>query len=128
MAFNLQPDFVVFGFSTGVAVATAILFGLGPALRASREKVELSLHGGQRVIGSAWSGRLLLVGQLALSLPLLCRHPAQPQEQRLIHTAITAGTSRVMYGPLCLHAVAITPAGLIETCSLVRFHQLRPSP
>ena len=70
MAFNLQPDFVVFGFSTGVAVATAILFGLGPALRASREKVELSLHGGQRVIGSAWSG-LLLVGQLALSLPSL---------------------------------------------------------
>ena len=32
------------------------------------------------------------------------------------------------YGPLCLHAVANTPAGLIETCSLVRFHQLRPSP
>src|SRR5207249_7616158 len=31
MAFNLQPDFVVVGFTTGVAVATAILFGLGPA-------------------------------------------------------------------------------------------------
>src|SRR5207247_10013154 len=71
MAFNLQPDFVVVGFSTGVAVATAILFGLGPALRASREKLEMGLHGGQRVIGSAWSGRLLLAGQLALSLPLL---------------------------------------------------------
>src|SRR5436305_4195404 len=71
MAFNLQPDFLVFGFSTGAAVATAILFGLGPALRASREKLEMSLHGGQRVIGSAWSGRLLLAGQLALSLPLL---------------------------------------------------------
>src|SRR5437773_7683 len=71
MAFNLQPDYVVFGFSTGVAVATAILFGLGPALRASREKLEMTLHGGQRVIGSAWSGRLLLAGQLALSLPLL---------------------------------------------------------
>ena len=28
----------------------------------------------------------------------------------------------------CLHAVAITPAGLMETCSLIRFHQLRPSP
>jgi len=71
MAFNLQPDFVVFGFSTGVAVATAILFGLGPALRASREKLEMTLHSGQRVIGSAWGGRLLLAGQLALSLPLL---------------------------------------------------------
>jgi predicted permease len=71
MAFNLQPDFVVFGFSTGVAVATAILFGLGPALRASREKLEMTLHSGQRVIGSAWGARLLLAGQLALSLPLL---------------------------------------------------------
>jgi putative ABC transport system permease protein len=71
IAFNLQPDFVVFSFTAGVAVATAILFGLGPALRASREKLELTLHGGQRVIGSRWSGRLLLAGQLALSLPLL---------------------------------------------------------
>jgi predicted permease len=71
VAFNLQPDFVVFSFTAGVAVATAILFGLGPALRASREKLEMTLHGGQRVIGSGWSGRLLLAGQLALSLPLL---------------------------------------------------------
>jgi predicted permease len=71
IAFNLRPDFVVFSFTTGLAVATAILFGLGPALRASREKLQMSLHGGQRVIGSTWSGRLLLAGQLALSLPLL---------------------------------------------------------
>src|SRR5439155_22683941 len=71
MAFNLQPDFVVVGFTTGVAVATAILFGLVPALRASREKLEMTLHGGQRIIGSTWSGRLLFAGQLALSLPLL---------------------------------------------------------
>jgi len=71
IAFNLQPDFVVFGFTAAVAVATAMLFGLGPALRTSSEKLELSLHGGQRVIGSAWTGRLLITGQLALSLPLL---------------------------------------------------------
>ena len=33
------------------------------------------------------------------------------------------------YGPLCLHAVANTPAGRMELfCSLVRFHSLRPSP
>src|SRR5882762_7825403 len=29
--------------------------------------------------------------------------------------------------PFCLHAVANTPAGLMETCPLVPFHQLRPS-
>jgi hypothetical protein len=34
---------------------------------------------------------------------------------QLIHTAITAGTSRVAYGPLCLRAVATTPAGPMET-------------
>jgi hypothetical protein len=46
------------------------------------------------------------------------RHPSQPGPSltscQLIHTAITAGTSRVAYGPLCLHAVANTPAGLME--------------
>ena len=46
------------------------------------------------------------------------RHPSQPSLSlascQLIHTAITAGTSRVAYGPLCLHAVANTPAGLLE--------------
>ena len=46
------------------------------------------------------------------------RHPSQPglslTSCQLIHTAITAGTSRVAPGPLCLHAVANTPAGLME--------------
>ena len=46
------------------------------------------------------------------------RHPIRPglslTSCQLIRTAITAGTSRVAYGPLCLHAVAITPAGLME--------------
>src|SRR5262249_60482958 len=60
------------------------------------------------------------------------RHPSRPglslASCQLIQTATTAGTSRVAYGPLCLHAVANIPAGLMETCSLIRFHQLRPSP
>ena len=48
------------------------------------------------------------------------RHPSQPGPSltscQLIHTAITAGTSRVALSPLffCLHAVANTPAGLME--------------
>jgi hypothetical protein len=60
------------------------------------------------------------------------RHPSQPSLSltscQLIHTAITAGTSRVASDPLCLHAVATTPAGPMETCSLVPSHRLRPSP
>src|SRR5271163_4694709 len=60
------------------------------------------------------------------------RHPKRPglslTSCQLIHTAITAGTSRVASDPLCLHAVANTPAGPMETCSLVLSHRLRPSP
>ncbi len=60
------------------------------------------------------------------------RHPSRPDPSltncQLIHTAITAGTSRVASGPLCLHAVANTPAGPMDTCSLVHSHRLRPSP
>jgi len=59
------------------------------------------------------------------------RHPSRPglslTSCQLIAGAITAGTSRVVYGPLCLHSVANAAAGLMETCSLVRFRQLRPS-
>ena len=54
-------------------------------------------------------------------LPRYCeplRHPKRPglslTSCRLIRTEITAGTSRVAHGPLCLHAVANTPAGLLE--------------
>src|SRR6266478_4579063 len=58
------------------------------------------------------------------------RHPIRPglslASCQLILTAITAGTSRVAYGPLCLHAVANTGRS-DGTCSLVPFHQLRPS-
>ena|ERR1700730_2262093 len=46
------------------------------------------------------------------------RHPSQLglslASCQLIHTAITAGTSRVATGPLRLHAVANTPAGRME--------------
>jgi hypothetical protein len=47
------------------------------------------------------------------------RHPTRPglslASCQLIHTVITAGTSRVAHGPLCLHAVATTPAGRMES-------------
>ena len=46
------------------------------------------------------------------------RHPTRPglslTRCRLITSAITAGASRVATGQLCMSAVAITPAGLME--------------
>jgi hypothetical protein len=55
------------------------------------------------------------------------RHPRRPSLSLascwLITTAITAGASRVASAPLCLHAVATTPAGPMEPvrsyCSIV---------
>jgi hypothetical protein len=47
---------------------------------------------------------------------------------QLIPTAISAGASRVASGPLCLHAVATTPAGPMEPIRSVLLHRLRPSP
>src|SRR5215471_7356874 len=60
------------------------------------------------------------------------RHPSRPglslASCQLICTAITAGTSRVVYGPLCRHAVASYPGRMDGICSLAPFHRLRPSP
>jgi predicted permease len=71
LAFDLRPDFVVLGFATAIAAGTAVLFGLLPALRMCRAKTELGLVSGQRIATTSFSGRFLVTGQLALSLPLL---------------------------------------------------------
>src|ERR1039457_6470356 len=60
------------------------------------------------------------------------RHPKRPglalASCQLIPTAITAGASRVASGPLCLHAVATSPAGPMEPIRSKMLHQRRPSP
>ena len=60
------------------------------------------------------------------------RHPTRPglalASCRLIRPAITAGASRVAPDPLCLHAVATTPAGPMELIRSLLLHRLRPSP
>ena len=71
LAFDLQPGLVVLGLTACTAVATAMLFGLRPALRACVANADLSLRSGQRITGTSLGGRLLVSGQLALSLLLL---------------------------------------------------------
>jgi len=59
------------------------------------------------------------------------RHPKRPglslTSCQLIHTAITAGTSRVAHGPLLPACRRQYPGRSDGTCPLVRFHSLRPS-
>jgi predicted permease len=63
----------VLGFSIALAIVTSLVFGLAPALRASRSQFSLGSNGGSRTATDK-SGRLrsaLCVAQIALGLMLL---------------------------------------------------------
>jgi predicted permease len=71
---NLSVDVRVFGFLCIVSIATAIAFGLAPALRSTRVELAPALKGvrrGSGAIGRQRASRLLVVAQVALSLLLL---------------------------------------------------------
>ena len=73
-AVDLSPDLTVLGFTAGAAIATTLLFGLAPALRATAIEPFAALRetaagaGGGRTLGLA---RVLVISQVALSLVLL---------------------------------------------------------
>lgn len=68
---NLGPDTHVLAFTAAIAILTGILFGLAPALNATRRGFTTSLQESSRIVGSARSGRFLVSTQIALSLVLL---------------------------------------------------------
>jgi predicted permease len=71
---ELPIDSRVLVFTIGATVATAVLFGLLPALRAMRLDLTSQFHGGARLLGNGGRSRLgqsLVVVQVALSLVLL---------------------------------------------------------
>ena len=70
---DLVPDGRVMAFALLVSLATGVVFGLTPALRASRDDVSARLRDGSSGAGTrrGWAGNALIVGQLALSLVLL---------------------------------------------------------
>jgi putative ABC transport system permease protein len=72
---DLGTDWRVFGFTTALAVFTCILFGLAPALRATKVSPGMILKEGGRgtTDGRSRFGlrRILVVSQIALSLTLL---------------------------------------------------------
>jgi putative ABC transport system permease protein len=75
--FHLQPvnlDASVLGFTLLVSVITAFLFGLAPALHASKQDVNLALRQSGRGLQSRGERRLrslLVVGEVAVALVLL---------------------------------------------------------
>ena len=70
---DLPLDWRLLGFATGVAVATAVLFGTVPALRAARSDANEALRDGRGLLGSGRRvvGHTLVVAQIGLSLALV---------------------------------------------------------
>jgi predicted permease len=70
---DVHPNVAVLAFTAAVSLVTAILFGLVPALRSTRVDLVPMLKETACSTGHGqWQlGELLVIGQLALSLPLL---------------------------------------------------------
>jgi predicted permease len=71
---NLTPDMAVLGFTLGVTVVTALLFGTLPAFRATGLELTPALKDGRGSSSATTRGALarsLIVGQVALSVVLL---------------------------------------------------------
>ena len=71
---SLSPDLTVLGFTLGIAVATALLFGMLPAFRATGVEFTPALKDGRGGSSASTRGALarsLIVGQVALSVVLL---------------------------------------------------------
>jgi predicted permease len=75
---DLHPDITIFAFTLGVSLLTGILFGLLPGLRAARLDLNAVLKGASKGAirggghdGRASAGRILVAGQIAVSLSVL---------------------------------------------------------
>jgi putative ABC transport system permease protein len=69
---GLSPDLRVLTFTAAVSFVTGILFGLAPALRATRVDLAPALKSSGRAFqGGLRTGKILCVAQVALSLVLL---------------------------------------------------------
>ena len=73
MSLDLSPDLRVLSFALLVSLATGVVFGLAPALRAARQDINARLRNDARIGTGRMSiaGSTLIVSQLALSLVLL---------------------------------------------------------
>ena len=72
---DVSPDARVLAFALVVTILTVLLFGTVPAIRATRLELAPSLKEGRGIAGGSARNRLtrgLIVGQVALSLALLC--------------------------------------------------------
>jgi predicted permease len=111
-ALELPLDGRVLGFTVLVAVATAVVFGLAPALRATRLDLTAEFQGSARALGGARSrlSQALMIVQIALSIVLLVSTALCARTLRNLH-AVDAGFNR---GQLVMFRVDGVPAGYTQ--------------
>ena len=69
---SLGPDLRLLGFTLTLALATACIFGILPALQASRSRVSEALkEGGRSSTGRQLLRRGIVIAEIAIALPLL---------------------------------------------------------
>jgi predicted permease len=69
---DIAPDGRVLAFTLAISVLTALLFGILPALQASRTDPQAAIKQGQRTVtGRSRAQNVLVVGQLAVSIILV---------------------------------------------------------
>jgi putative ABC transport system permease protein len=69
---SLGPDLRLLEFTFGLALATACIFGVLPAVQAARGRVSDALkEGGRTATGRQLLRRVIVVGEIAIALPLL---------------------------------------------------------
>jgi putative ABC transport system permease protein len=69
---SLGPDMRLFGFTLALAVLTACVFGILPALQASRSRVSDALkEGGRTSTGRQLLRRGIVIAEISIALPLL---------------------------------------------------------
>jgi len=106
----VRPDGRVLAFTIVVTAGTAVLFGLAPALRATRIDLTAEFQSGGRLLGSRARSRLgqtLMVVQISLSLVLLISASLFVQTLRNL-TQVAAGFNTQ---GLALFRIEATPAG-----------------
>ena len=91
-------DARVLGFTASLAILTTLVFGLAPALRATRLDLNLEFKGGANVTGGSWRklfrfGGALIVVQVALSFALLIAAGLLVRTLRNLH-AVEVGFDR----------------------------------
>ncbi|PYR74895.1 MAG: hypothetical protein DMF86_17045 [Acidobacteria bacterium] len=86
---SLGPDFRLVGFTIALAVLTACVFGLIPALQAATSEVAETLkEGGRTATGRQLLRRAIVVAEMSIALPLLVAAGLG-----------VLGTYRFVYGP-----------------------------